>query len=210
MLEKIKQNKRFIPIGIIVILVVIYGLYLMIHALLFGNMLTVSGTIEATEIHLGVTGAGIVDNIQVNEGDAVRKDQLLANVDVVAGSGNIRSPIDGIVLMRAAEPGEVISAGGALLVVADLSTVNLVVYVPEDKYGQVQVGQVYTIHVDSYPGRKFTGTVTYIADKAEFTPRNAQSLQNRKNTVYAIKMSIPNGDLALKPGMPADVTFRFD
>jgi multidrug efflux pump subunit AcrA (membrane-fusion protein) len=211
MLEKIKQNRRFIPVAVVILFVVIYGSYLMIHNLIYANTLVVTGTIEATEIHLGVSGVGTVDHVFVQEGDPVQTDQLLANVRDLAGSGsgNVRSPINGIVLMRAAEPGEITSAGGALLVVADLTTVTLTVYVPEDMYGKVQLGQVYKLHVDSYPQNTYMGTVTYIAGQAEFTPRNATSLQNRKNTVYAVKMTINNANLELKPGMPADVTMKF-
>jgi multidrug efflux pump subunit AcrA (membrane-fusion protein) len=211
MQEMLKKYKKLIPVLVVIIGVVIYGVYLLIHSLIFGNSLVVSGTIEATEIHLGVTSAGVVDHVFVEEGDAVRTDQLLASVSQMAGnaSGSIRSPIDGIVLMRAAEPGEITSAGGSMLVVANLSTVTLTVYVPEDRYGQVFLGQTYDIKVDSFTDKTFSGTVTYIADQAEFTPRNAQSVQNRKNTVYAVKMSITNPNLELKPGMPADVTLKF-
>jgi hypothetical protein len=61
--------------------------------------------------------------------------------------------------------------------------------------------------VDSFPGETFSGTVVYISDQAEFTPRNVQTVEGRKTTVYAIKLNVPNADLKLKPGMPADVTF---
>jgi HlyD family secretion protein len=63
------------------------------------------------------------------------------------------------------------------------------------------------VTVDSFPGRVFAGKVTHIADQAEFTPRNVQTVEGRKNTVFAIKLTLENPDLALKPGMPADVNF---
>ncbi|MEA4909580.1 MAG: hypothetical protein VB089_18305, partial [Anaerolineaceae bacterium] len=63
------------------------------------------------------------------------------------------------------------------------------------------------IQVDSYPGVTFTGTVTHIADQAEFTPRNVQTVESRSATVYAVEISIPNPENQLKPGMPADATF---
>ncbi|NMB54498.1 MAG: efflux RND transporter periplasmic adaptor subunit, partial [Leptolinea sp.] len=143
-----------------------------------------------------------------NEGDSVKKDQLLAVVKQGAGtsSGSIRSPLNGVVLLRAADPGEITTAGGALLVVADLTEVTLTIYVPEAQYGQIYLGQILPVTVDSFPDREFYGRVTYISDEAEFTPRNAQTIQNRKNTVYAVKLTIPNPDLDLKPGMPADAT----
>jgi multidrug efflux pump subunit AcrA (membrane-fusion protein) len=201
-------NKRLIPVFVIILGLVIYGFYTMVQTSLMNGKLVVSGTIEVNEIHLGVVTGGIVDQVFVNEGDEVKVDQLLAIVKNVSGgaSGSLRSPIKGIVLMRAAEPGEITTAGGSLLVVADLSTVTLTVYVPEDQYGAVYLGREYPVNVDSFPGQVFYGVVTHIADQAEFTPRNAQSVQGRKNTVYAVKLTIPNPNLDLKPGMPADVT----
>lgn len=201
--------KRFIPVFIIILAVVIYGIYYLVQST-FNNSSTASGSIEANEVHLGVVTGGIVDRMLVNEGDIVKKDQLLAVVKEGAGasSGSIRSPLDGVVLLRAADPGEITTAGGSLLVVADLTTVTLTVYIPEAQYGQIYLGQDLPVIVDSFPAKVFIGTVTHIAGEAEFTPRNAQTVQGRKNTVYAVKLTIPNPDLDLKPGMPADVTLN--
>jgi multidrug efflux pump subunit AcrA (membrane-fusion protein) len=202
------QMKRFIPIFVIILAVVIYGIYSLVQTTFFNAGTIASGSIEANEVHLGVVTGGIVDRVLVNEGDQVKKDQLLAVIREGAGtsSGSIRSPLDGVVLMRAADPGEITTAGGSLLVVANLSTVTLTVYVPESKYGQIYLGQDLPVTVDSFPGKLYIGTITHIADEAEFTPRNAQTVQGRKNTVYAVKLTIPNPELDLKPGMPADVT----
>jgi HlyD family secretion protein len=79
------------------------------------------------------------------------------------------------------------------------------VYVPEDRYGQIYLGQPYPVTVDSFPTVVFEGTVTHIADQAEFTPRNVQTVEGRKNTVFAIHLAITNTTLDLKPGMWADV-----
>ena len=203
-------NKRLIPVFIIIIGAVIYGIYYILQTSVLKSGLVVSGTIEAKEIHLGVVTGGIVERMLVDEGDRVKTDQLLAIVKNVSGgaSGSLRSPIDGVVLMRAAEPGEITTGGGSLLVVANLSTVTLTVYVPEDQYGNIYLGQEYPVSVDSFPGEVFIGQVTHIADQAEFTPRNAQSVQGRKNTVYAVKLTIPNPNMDLKPGMPADMTLK--
>ncbi len=202
------NTKKFIPVFVIIFAVVAYGVYYLFQTTVFNNGTVASGSIEANEVHLGVVTGEIVDRMLVNDGDRVKKDQLLAVIREGAGtsSGNIRSPLDGIVLMRAADPGEITTAGGSLLVVADLSTVTMTVYVPESQYGQIYLGQDLPVTVDSFPGNIYPGIVTHIADEAEFTPRNAQTIQNRKNTVYAVKLSIPNPNMDLKPGMPADVT----
>jgi multidrug resistance efflux pump len=89
-----------------------------------------------------------------------------------------------------------------------LDELNLTVYVPEDQYGQIRIGQEVSISVDSYSDRVFTGEVMKIADEAEFTPRNVQTVEGRKSTVYAVKINLPNAEETLKPGMPADVDFN--
>ena len=91
-----------------------------------------------------------------------------------------------------------------LLTLGELDRVTLTVYVPEDQLGQVNIGQKVAVHVDSFPGRTFEGSVVAIADQAEFTPRNVQTQKERVNTVFAVDVRIPNSDHALKPGLPAD------
>ncbi len=114
------------------------------------------------------------------------------------------APADGVVLTRLAEPGETVLPGAPLLRIGDLRHVELVLYVPEPRIGEVALGQTVAVTVDSYPGRPFTGHVTHIADRAEFTPRNIATREERVNTYYAVRVSLPNPDGALKPGMPAD------
>jgi len=116
----------------------------------------------------------------------------------------ISSPISGFVLARNLEAGEVIGAGSQSLIIGPLDQVELIVYIPEDRYGQVTLGQAVEITVDSFPGETFDGSVVRIADQAEFTPRNVQTVDGRKSTVYAVFLQVPNPDLKLKPGMPAD------
>ncbi len=117
------------------------------------------------------------------------------------------APADGVVLSRAIEPGEMATPGATLLVIADLSQLTLTVYVPEDRFGQISLEQTASVKVDSFPDKSFTGVVTHIADKFEFTPRNVQTADGRKTTVFAVRLSVDNPDGQLKPGMPADVTF---
>ncbi len=119
----------------------------------------------------------------------------------------IVAPADGVILSRAIEPGEVASPGATLLVMGRLTDLRVTVYVPEDRYGQIQLGQTAKLSVDSFVGRTFAGKVLQIANQAEFTPRNSQTVEGRKDTVFAVQLAIANPDLALKPGMPADVSF---
>ncbi len=127
---------------------------------------------------------------------------------VQAGKFVIASPLAGIITARIADPGEMAAPGAPLLTVADLSQITLVVYVPEPRIGQVHVGQETQVKVDAYPGRTFAGTVSYISPRAEFTPRNVQTHEERVDTVFAVEIKLANIDGSLKPGMPADAEFR--
>lgn len=131
----------------------------------------------------------------------------LALIDVQLEKTVIRAPIDGVVLTRNLEAGETVAPGSVVMKVGYLQEVELVVYIPETEYGKIYLGDTVSITVDSFPGETFTGNVVHISDQAEFTPRNVQTVEGRRATVYAVKLLVPNTDLKLKPGMPADVTF---
>lgn len=97
-------------------------------------------------------------------------------------------------------------AGRPLLTIANLDEVTLVLYIPENRIGQVKIGQAVEVTVDSFPDRVFIGGIDSIAGEAEFTPRNVQTQEERVNLVFAVDVTIPNPDHELKPGMPADAT----
>ena len=128
----------------------------------------------------------------------------LEALQVQADKFTLKAPISGLVLERPVHMGEVAMPGAPLMTLADLDKVTLTIYVPEGELGKVRIGQPVAVTVDAYPGRVFTGTVTFIASQAEFTPRNVQTQEERVNMVFAMKVKLPNPDHALKPGMPAD------
>jgi HlyD family secretion protein len=120
----------------------------------------------------------------------------------------LRAPLSGVVLRRAIEPGEMALPGASLLTIGDTDHLYLTVYIPENRYGEITLGQAAQVNVDSFPGQAFTAKVTRIADRAEFTPRNVQTAEGRATTVFAVKLALENADGNLKPGMPADVYFE--
>ncbi len=140
-----------------------------------------------------------------SQGDAAKA--TLDLIEVQLGKLTLNAPVAGTVLSRAVEPGEVALPGGTLMVIADLTRLTITVYVPEDRYGSIKLGETVQVTVDSFPGETFTAAVVRIADKAEFTPRNVQTAEGRRTTVFAVKLSIDNPGGKLKPGMPADVAF---
>ncbi len=128
----------------------------------------------------------------------------LEALQVQADRFRLRAPLSGLILERPVHVGEVALPGAPLMTLGDLENVTLTVYVPEDQLGKVRVGQSVSVTVDAYPGREFSGRVTFIASEAEFTPKNVQTREERVSMVFAVKVSLPNPDHALKPGMPAD------
>ncbi|GAB4504428.1 MAG: HlyD family efflux transporter periplasmic adaptor subunit [Anaerolineales bacterium] len=131
----------------------------------------------------------------------------LSEVEAQIEKLTVKAPADGVVLIRNIHPGEVIQAGATTMVIAKLDKLTVTVYIPENRYGAVTVGQSASLNVDSFPHETFSAVVTRIANKAEYTPRNVQTKEERQTTVYAIELSIENPNGKLKPGMPADVTF---
>jgi HlyD family secretion protein len=132
----------------------------------------------------------------------------LALIETQLAKLTVASPIDGVILTRNVEPGEFVQPGAVALTMADLSEITITVYVPEDRYGQISLGQKADVSVDSFPGETFTASVVLISDQAEFTPRNVQTVEGRSSTFYAIKLRVEDPEGKLKIGMPADVVFK--
>jgi multidrug resistance efflux pump len=134
--------------------------------------------------------------------------QVLKSLEIQLEKVTVISQNQGVVMNLNIDVGEVITQGVTVITIGQLDEVNLIVYIPEDQYGKVNIGDQVQIKVDSFPDETFEGVVVHIADEAEFTPRNVQTVEGRRSTVYAIKISITNLELKLKPGMPADVVFK--
>ena len=130
------------------------------------------------------------------------------SIDTQIGKLDVFAVMDGVILTRNIEPGEFVQPGAVALTMADITDLTITVYVPEDRYGEVSLGKTATVSVDSFPGQTFTATVVHIADQAEFTPRNVQTVEGRSSTFYAIKLKVNDPDGKLKIGMPADVNFK--
>jgi len=123
-------------------------------------------------------------------------------IDIQIAKLTVTSPTDGTILTRSIQPGEIVA-----LTLGRLENLTITVYIPENLYGGLSLGQTASMTVDSFPGETFTATVSSIADQAEFTPRNVQTVEGRSSTVFAIKLQVQDPDGKLKPGMTADVTF---
>ncbi len=149
------------------------------------------------------------ENNRISAETAVKQaEAALQLVDLQIEKMQIYSPITGVVLTRTIDPGEILAAGYSAFTVGDLSHLTVTVYLPEDKYGQITLGDIAELTIDSFPDEAFEAVILRIADEAEYTPRNVQTQEERQNTVYAIELAVKNEDGKMKPGMPADVVFQ--
>ena len=137
------------------------------------------------------------------EAQSEQVERSLAVLDRQISDGVVLSPISGTVLVRTAEPGEVAIAGVPSLRLADLSRLDLRIYLEETDLDLVRIGAPLPVLVDALEGKELTGTVRWISEEAEFTPKNAQTRDARAQLVYAVKLSVPNPDGQLHIGMPA-------
>lgn len=120
----------------------------------------------------------------------------------------LTAPMDGVVLAKHAEPGELMAPGTPIITIGKMDEVWLRGYIPESDLGRVKLGQTARITSDSWPGRTFEGRVSFISQQAEFTPKNVQTEKERVKLVYRIKITLPNPKMELKPGMPADAVIE--
>ena len=140
----------------------------------------------------------------LSEGKPLEK--RVAQLQDQLNRSNIVNPVSGTVLTKYAQAGEITSAGKALYKIADLTTVNLRAYVTGSQLSLIKLGQPVKVFVDngSDKYREYQGTITWIADKAEFTPKTIQTKEERANLVYATKIKVKN-DGYLKIGMYGEV-----
>ncbi len=114
------------------------------------------------------------------------------------------SPINGTIIKKFVEKGEIVASGTPLFKLANVDTMEMKVYIPEIELGKIKLGQEVTIQTDSYPNKEYKGKVVFISNEAEFTPKNIQTKDERITLVFAVKLKLPNPNGELKVGMPAD------
>lgn len=147
--------------------------------------------------------------------DAARAEfrQVQANLELARtrlGYATITSPVTGVVLARPVEPGQVAAIGATVLTLGDLDHAYFEGYIPETDLARVRYKQKADITTDTYPKKKYPGWVSYIAAKAEFTPKSVETFKERVTLVYRTKIRVENPDHELKPGMPAEALIFLD
>lgn len=162
----------------------------------------VKAQIKAQKSTLNISSQGISN-------DATPMEIQIAQLNDQLEKSKIINPINGTVLTKYAEQNEMTAPGKPLYKIADLSTIILRVYISGNQLPQVQLGQKVTVHTDNGEGGfdQTEGTISWINDKAEFTPKTIQTKDERANMVYAIKVNVPN-DGKFKIGMYGEVNFQ--
>jgi len=128
----------------------------------------------------------------------------LALIDSQLADTVAAAPVDGVVLVKSADVGEVLAPGTSVMTIGDVEHPWLRGYVNETDLGKVKLGSKAKVTTDSYPGKVYWGRVTFIASEAEFTPKQIQTQQERVKLVYRIKIELDNPRHELKLNMPAD------
>ncbi|MGD8699273.1 MAG: HlyD family efflux transporter periplasmic adaptor subunit [Gemmatimonadales bacterium] len=149
------------------------------------------------------------ERIAAQRAAVAQADAAVAQIDAALDYAVIRAPFAGFVAVRHREPGETVGAGAPVLTLRNPDDRWVRIYVRADRVGRLVIGQAAEITGDAYPDRSYAGEVVFIADEAEFTPRNVQTTEERVKLVYRVKVQI-TGDPAhdLKPGLAADVRLQ--
>ncbi|NWG11959.1 MAG: HlyD family efflux transporter periplasmic adaptor subunit [Acidobacteria bacterium] len=142
--------------------------------------------------------------IESRRADIERARAQIAIIDAQLADAVVSSPIDGIVLVKSAETGEIIAAGTTIATIGNLDRPWLRAYINEQDLGRVKLGARADVTTDSFPGKIYAGRVSFIASEAEFTPKQIQTTEERVKLVYRIKIDLENPNHELKSNMPAD------
>lgn len=142
--------------------------------------------------------------VETRRADINRAKSNVGVFNTQIGDTSVDSPADGVVMVRAAEPGEVIAAGTSVLTIGAIDRPWLRGYIAEQHLGRVKLGQKVILRTDSYPGKEYQGRVSFIASEAEFTPKQIQTQEERVKMVYRIKIDVDNQHRELKNNMPVD------
>jgi HlyD family secretion protein len=154
---------------------------------------------------------------KVGEADAgvAAAEAKAESLRVTLNDTSLKAPIAGRVLYRLAEPGEVLAAGGKALTLVNLSDMFMTIYLPTEKAGQVALGSEARIVLDALPGQVIPATVSFVAPKAQFTPREVETRTEREKLMFRLKIKADPAWLAAhrdlaKGGMPGVAYVRFD
>lgn len=165
------------------------------------------GRLEAARMRLARLRAGVRPEEIASARARLRSAEArVAQLEQGVADARVTSPLGGLVTEKLAEEGELVPAGSPLAVVTDLADAWLTVYVAEPDVARIRIGGEARVVTDD--GQSRAGSVTFIASRAEFTPKNVQTRDERVSLVYRVKIALPNEDGLFKPGMPAEAEIQ--
>ena len=129
-----------------------------------------------------------------------------APAEIAVRECKLTAPRAGIVASRNFEPGEYVQPGSIILTLTDVSEARTRFYLPNDQLAAAAPGRKVRVVADAYPDQTFEGTIFHVSPRAEFTPRNVQTREDRERLVYRVDVRIPNPDMRLRSGMPVEVS----
>lgn len=144
------------------------------------------------------------EQLATQEAEIARAHAQLGISQTQFGDTSVYSPVEGVVLVKSAEVGEVLAAGTPVVTIGDIDHPWLRAYIDEKDLGRVKLGQKVKLTTDSFRGKVYWGTVSFVASEAEFTPKQIQTNEERVKLVYRIKIDVPNPSHELKLNMPVD------
>lgn len=166
--------------------------------------------VERAKANVRLAEAARLELKRLQEEEVARKAdtrQAAAQLDVqetLLKNAEVTAPMDGVVLVKSAEPGEVLAAGTTVVTLGNLAKPWLRAYINEQDLGRVKLGTAVKVTTDSFPDKTYSGRVSFIASDAEFTPKQIQTQEERVKLVYRIKIDVDNPAGELKSNMPAD------
>ncbi len=169
----------------------------------------INSQIAVLEKQLAAQKETLENNNRSVSGESSGLFMQIAQIDDQIKKSIISSPINGTILSKYAEPGELATQGKALFKVADIENMKLRVYITADQLTSMKIGQEVKVYADwgKSDRKEYPGTVIWISDKAEFTPKTIQTRDERANLVYAVKVAVKN-DGYIKKGMYGEIKLK--
>jgi HlyD family secretion protein len=168
--------------------------------------LSLAGMVRDQAGALYATGAGAKSQVAVASANVDVALAGVARAEVTVRECTLVAPRDAMVATRIREPGEAVQPGTNVLLLTDVSEARTRFYLPNAELAAAAPGRKVKVVADAYPNTTFDGTIFYVSPRAEFTPRNVQTREDRERLVYAVEVRIPNADLRLRSGMPVEVS----
>ncbi len=154
---------------------------------------------------LWASGAGAKSQVAAARDKVTDATAGVARADIGVTECKLLAPRNAMVVTRNLEPGEAVQAGTNVLALTDVMEARTRFYLPNAELAAAAPGRKARVVADAYPGQTFEGTIFYVSPRAEFTPRNVQTREDRERLVYAVEVRIPNADMRLRSGMPVEV-----